>query len=1697
MQRTVVLGVTATLVVALLAVAVFHDALIAAAIRGVAGSYGYRVAFARLHAGLGAAEASGIDVTNRAGEPVFDASRLALRYSLRDLLPGSRHRFGLTAIDVERPKLVLIHHADGTYNVSLPAGSRASAKPDTTPIDLRARIRDGSVLLVDRFVEPGHERRQRLVGLALDARLGPDVHSFYNARFDLDDGRTLHPVIGKATFAADRGFESQRWTAATLPIGPLIDFALPSHAIALVDGELDGVDARIYTFVDPDGTTHTHVGVRAQLRDGKLYVAALREPLRDAAGPIRAYDDGLTTTGIDATLAGVPLHLRGGIFDLNAPQVRFALTGGGSLDDLRQITTATQRLPVSGTLGFAFRAVGNATSPLIFGRFNAPALDYGAYRLDRPQGTIAVQGTQLDILGASVAYGPLVATARGSLDLGRAVTTNLVATVAGDGDALPYVPQLVRGVRLGAVAHVSGTGAHVATDGVVYGDGRGGSLDGLLALDGDGNGVIGPVAIERTDGASLYARIAIDRSHGTAAGIASARHFSLLPALPATLPGIDLAALPAIGGTIDAALAGAVDGRRVSTVSGHVALGNLRVGAVTGSANADIGGARDGGQRARFVVRTNVADLDGTAAADEAGAFAVDARLRTSFARVRAIAPGLDARGDIDVPLRAIGDGTSTALQIAAARFTGASVHGVALRDADATVVVRGGNAEVRAARIGIDGGTIVAAGRAGSDVDLAAVTSALPLRPLAGASAPIDAGALRATVIARGPLRTPHADITLALAGVRVRGLAVAANADATYADGTLQIADATALAGDGSVAANGSVRDLTGGHPVVDLTAHVRGAQIAQLDRVVRLPLPYPDGEIDADARARGPLTSPHLTADVRIPNGSVNELGFRNAHVALSGDLANVAARGGTVTVGSTVVTFDGDLSRTSQRIAVRAPHVDLTDFDNYFDAADALGGRGHFALTAAASPAGVQTTGDVAIAGARFHRFAVGTTSANWTTRARTIDATASVRGPHGNAALTAAATFPASAPLRDPTHRITLDASGSLGAFDVASWLPAAGIQAPVAGIVDSSARAHGTLAAPTVAVNAAVTNGAAAGYHIRALTLAADGNAQRAHIASLHLAGPGLTADVSGTAGYGARDPIALALHATSEDLPTLERAAGLKLVVGGSASTTVNLSGTRVAPRIAQTLDATDLSADHYTVPRVHAQASADESTLRLDAFEADLPKGRVLASATVPITFAPPRIGVRDAPLAAMLRADAIDLSPFAALLPDHSTITGTIDGQISASGTPQDPAVNGSIALAGGTYASDLVRSAIANASARLTFTRATAQLSGLHADIGGGSIDGSGNATFGDARDFAHTFALDAQLTASNARLDVNRYLTGTVNGTVTATKTPGRRDAVIGGDVAFSKTRIPLTALLSSSAAKPQAAPVALPVAFALTVSAANDVRVQGSGVDIGARGAVTVGGTLAAPTLDGSLQSTDGSLSLYRTFTLQRGVVTFAPSDGLIPDVDATATTTIANPDTDILLHVTGPATHLNLDLASNPSYTKEQILGLLLNAQAFGAVQGVQTTQTSSGGINAATIAGGYLSSQLSRSLLEPIGSQLGSSLGFSDLALGYDYGNGFTAGASRPIGKNLTASFHQTFGTDQREVVGLAYQLHRNAALQFSLFNAGNQSPSIVASGTFLGGQDPFTPVNYTLQAFQPPPGVSGYVFTYQRKF
>jgi autotransporter translocation and assembly factor TamB len=471
------------------------------------------------------------------------------------------------------------------------------------------------------------------------------------------------------------------------------------------------------------------------------------------------------------------------------------------------------------------------------------------------------------------------------------------------------------------------------------------------------------------------------------------------------------------------------------------------------------------------------------------------------------------------------------------------------------------------------------------------------------------------------GALNAPVADVAVLADNVHERNIPISANAFAHYERGTLHVNDATALALGSYATAQGDVRDLDRGTPALDMTANLHGAQVAPIAKALKLPLRYPDGEIDADLHATGVASAPHVDGTIRIPRGSLNGLNFRDANVAISGGTGGIAARNGTVTIGTTNVAFSGDANQAEQQIVLHAPHLNLADFDDYFDTADTLAGNGHVELTAHNSHTSVSANGDLEIANARYRRYDVGTVAANVQTHGRIMTTIGSVRSDHGSVALNGYLTLPPSDPLRDIRHRTAIALTGTVAGFDLAQWLPTAGITLPIAGTVDGTAHAGGTLAAPTFDANAALANGAVRGYHLTALTLAANGDTRSAHLTALHLAGPALTADASGTLGYGAHDPIAIALHAQSDDIGLLAKNLGVKVDTSGAFTTTLNASGTRTDPRLAQTLDVTNVRAGTYTIPRVHAELSADPHTLQLRTLEADLVKGRLLGEATLPI--------------------------------------------------------------------------------------------------------------------------------------------------------------------------------------------------------------------------------------------------------------------------------------------------------------------------------------------------------------------------------------------------------------------------------------------------------------------------------------------
>ena len=317
-------------------------------------------------------------------------------------------------------------------------------------------------------------------------------------------------------------------------------------------------------------------------------------------------------------------------------------------------------------------------------------------------------------------------------------------------------------------------------------------------------------------------------------------------------------------------------------------------------------------------------------------------------------------------------------------------------------------------------------------------------------------------------------------------------------------------------------------------------------------------------------------------------------------------------------------------------------------------------------------------------------------------------------------------------------------------------------------------------------------------------------------------------------------------------------------------------------------------------------------------------------------------------DAPISASLTAEDVELSNFVDLLPKGTQLTGRVDGHVDANGTIAAPRLAGSLALRDGTFDGPVERSPITEISADLAFAGNRAQLES-HASVGGGAITAQATAALADLRSpGAATFT--AQARATNARLDLPEYFQGTLNGSVALVRS-GTAIPQLTGDMTVANARIPLNSLLNQHGG-PKQGPGLPNVAFHdVRLSAGSNVRVQSANVDVGTTGSALLGGTLDAPTLAGTFRSTGGSLSFYRNFYVERATVNFDPSSGVIPDIDAVATTFVPDPATAVRLQVTGQVTNMNLELASDPSYDREQILGLLVGAQQFGAVRGVQSS--------------------------------------------------------------------------------------------------------------------------------------------------
>jgi len=146
-RRALILAAIGAVVLGLLVV--FHRAAALGVLElVVASSVGYHVAAGDVDFTGHHLTVHNLRVVSPRAEPVLDVRQIDVEFRLRDLFPGGEHRYGIVAIDIERPHLIIIRHGDGSYNLALP--SMTPNRPQShEPFELTLRVANGSASLVD------------------------------------------------------------------------------------------------------------------------------------------------------------------------------------------------------------------------------------------------------------------------------------------------------------------------------------------------------------------------------------------------------------------------------------------------------------------------------------------------------------------------------------------------------------------------------------------------------------------------------------------------------------------------------------------------------------------------------------------------------------------------------------------------------------------------------------------------------------------------------------------------------------------------------------------------------------------------------------------------------------------------------------------------------------------------------------------------------------------------------------------------------------------------------------------------------------------------------------------------------------------------------------------------------------------------------------------------------------------------------------------------------------------------------------------------------------------------------------------------------------------------------------------------------------------------------------------------------------
>ena len=380
---------------------------------------------------------------------------------------------------------------------------------------------------------------------------------------------------------------------------------------------------------------------------------------------------------------------------------------------------------------------------------------------------------------------------------------------------------------------------------------------------------------------------------------------------------------------------------------------------------------------------------------------------------------------------------------------------------------------------------------------------------------------------------------------------------------------------------------------------------------------------------------------------------------------------------------------------------------------------------------------------------------------------------------------------------------------------------------------------------------------------------------------------------------------------------------------------------------------------------------------------------------------------------------------------------TASGKIVFKVGAEGRLKAPVLTGNVGFEHANLAMSGIANGLSDLNGTMAFNQNRLEVQNLVGTSGGGKITLGGFV--------AYQKGLFANLTANadNVRVRVNGLST-TANAAFTIQGGP--TSLLLSGNVLI--TRFSVGADVDFAAFSGAGGVTIPPDPEAFTNKVRMDVHVasspqldfQNSYAKLSGTVDLTVGGTIAQPSILGTIRITDGNATFAGTkYQVDRGVIYFSNPVRIDPQIDLDVSTHVSNYDITVGLH--GSTTNLKPTYRSEPPLTEADIFNVLAlgRTQEQAQINSQQQTQAGTDPTTSAVLGG---------ALNAAVGSRAGKLFGPGSVKIDPSYvgtlgGSSARITLTEPLSKQITLVFATNVNQSAQQLIQVQYQLNDSTSL------------------------------------------------------